>query len=128
MAKNLHMTRKALICVALAVAAGTKSGDVVLVGTKGLKGFALTDAATTDTIAAGTAPQNLQAGEATVELVGVSLAVRLPLAGTGALGDKVYKVAADGTYSGVATSNAFIGYALADWTDGAVVPVGLTNA
>ncbi|GAA5514777.1 hypothetical protein Dcar01_03538 [Deinococcus carri] len=126
--KNLHKTHKALITAALAVAAGTKSGDVVLVGTKGLKGWALTDAATADTVADGTAAPGLAAGQATVELVGISLAVNLPVAGAGVVGDKVYKVAADGTYTGVASGNTFIGYALKDWADGNVIPVGLSNA
>lgn len=125
MAKNMHQTAKGQLCAALTVPAGTKSGDVVFVGSSTLKGHALTDAATSDTVTAGTAAPGLAAGQATVELVGVSLAVRLTLAGSGSLGDKVYKVAADGTYGGTASGNKFIGYALADWTDGNVTPVGL---
>lgn len=128
MAKNLHKTAKGLIHAALAVPAGTKSGDVVLVGTKGLKGWALTDRATAATIADGSAAPGLVDGAATVELVGVSLAVNLTVAGGGVMGDKVYKIPADGTYTGVASGNNFIGYALRDWADGAVVPVGLSVA
>lgn len=128
MAKNLYKTAKALLHAALAVPAGTKSGDVVPIGTKGLKGWALTDAATAETVADGTAAPGLADGQATVELVGISLAVNLPVAGAGAVGDKVYKVAADGTYSGTASGNTFIGYALADWVDGQTIPVGLSNA
>ncbi|ALW87854.1 capsid cement protein [Deinococcus actinosclerus] len=128
MAKNLNRTAKGNISLAMPVPAGTKSGDVVLINTKGLKGWAQTDRATATTVADGTAAPGLADGQATVELIGISTSVNLPVAGAGSAGDKVYKVAADGTYSGVASGNALIGYALADWTDGKVTPVGLTNA
>lgn len=128
MSKNLHKTAKAQISAALAVPAGTKSGDVVFIGTSTLKGWALTDAATAETVTAGTSAPGLAAGQATVELVGVTLSVRLTVAAGGALGDKVYKVTADNTYSGTASGGKFIGYALADWTAGAVVPVGLAGS
>lgn len=128
MSKNLHKTAQAQISAALAVPVGTKSGDVVFIGTSTLKGHALTDAATAETVAAGTAAPGLAAGQATVELVGVSLSVKLTVAAGGALGDKVYKVTADNTYSGTASGGKFIGYALADWTAGTVVPVGLAGS
>lgn len=127
MARNLHQTRNAQIAIACAVAAGTVSGDVVLVGSAGLTGFALTDRATTDTINAGTAPQGLADGQASVELTGISTAVRLTVAGGVALGAKVYKVTADGTYSGTATSNPLIGFALEAIADGQTGPVGLAR-
>lgn len=125
MSKNLHKTAKAQISAALTVPVGTKSGDVVFIGTSTLKGWALTDAATAATVADGTAAPNLAAGQATVELIGVTLSVKLTVAVGGVLGDKVYKVTADNTYSGTAAGGKFIGYALADWTAGSVVPVGL---
>lgn len=127
MAKNLGMTREAQTTVAVPVASGTKSGDVVLVGTAGLTGWALTDRATTATIATGAAAPGLADGEASVELTGVHTAVYLTVGATVAVGDKVYRVTADGTYNGTATSNVFIGYALQAITSGAVGLVGLAR-
>lgn len=126
--RNLHMTRNAQIAIACAVAAGTKSGDVVLVGAEGLFGVALTDRATATTISAGTAVQGLADGQATVELVGVHTALRLTVAEQPALGEAIYRKAADGTYTTVDAGNQFIGYALEPSSAaGAVVPVGLTR-
>ncbi len=128
MAKNLNRTRNAQLIIAAAVAAGTASGDVVLIGASGLKGYAHTDRATTATIASGAAAPGLLDGQASVELIGVSVSVNLTVAGGVALGDKIYKVTADGTYSKTAAGGTFIGYALAAIADGVKGPVGLTNA
>lgn len=126
--RNLHMTRSAQIAIACAVAAGTKSGDVVLVGAEGLFGVALTDRATAATITAGTAAPGLTDGQASVELVGVSTAVRVTVAEQVALGEGVYRKASDGTYTTADAGNQFIGYALeATSAAASVVPVGLTR-
>lgn len=127
--KNLNRTRNAQIILALAVAAGTKSGDVVLIGTDGLKGLAHTDRVTPEMLAPGslvTPPAGLAAGEASVELIGVHVSVNLPVAVGGDAGDKIYKIN-DGTYSTADSGDdTFIGYALKTWAAGDVVPVGLT--
>lgn len=126
--KNLHMTRSAQIVIACAVAAGTVSGDVVLVGAEGLTGVALTNRATTATINAGTAAPGLADGQASVELIGVSTAVRLTVAEAAALGESIYKKAGDGTYTTADAGNQFIGYALeASGAAGDTIPVGLTR-
>lgn len=127
--KNLHMTRSAQIVIACAVAAGTVSGDVVLVGAEGLTGLALTNRATTATINAGTAAPGLTDGQASVELIGVSTAVRLTVAEAAALGEGIYKKAGDGTYTTANDAgNQFIGYALEpSGAAGDTIPVGLTR-
>lgn len=127
MARNLAVTREAQTTLAVQVAAGTKSGDIVLVGSAGLTGWALTDRATTATIDAGTSAPGLKDGEASVELTGIHTGVYLTVAGGVALGAKVYKVAADGTYSGTATGNTLIGFALEAIADGAKGIVGLSR-
>jgi hypothetical protein len=130
MAKNLALTREAQTTVALPVAAGTKSGDVVLIGTSGLTGWALTDRATTATINSpvyGQAPQGLQDGEASVELIGIHTALYLTVAGAVVPGDRVYKVTADGSYSKTATGGTFIGYSLTTTPDAGVAIVGLAR-
>lgn len=130
MAKNLALTREAQTTVALPVAAGTKSGDIVLIGTNGLTGWALTDRATAATINSpvyGQAPQGLQDGEASVELIGIHTAVYLTVATAVNPGDKVYRVTADGTYSGTATGGVFIGYALTVSAAGTINTVGLAR-
>lgn len=126
--KNLYMTRNAQIAIACAVAAGTKSGDVVLVGTEGLTAVALTDRATTATINAGTAAAGLADGQASVELVGINTAVRLPVAEAVALGERIYRKASDGSYTSADAGNVAIGYALeATTTAGDTAPVGLAR-
>ena len=130
MAKNLAETREAQTTLALPVAVGTKSGDVVLIGANGLTGWALTDRATAATINSpvyGQAPQGLQDGEATVELIGIHTALYLTVATAVNPGDKVYRVTADGTYSGTATANAFIGYALTVTAAAGIAIVGLAR-
>lgn len=127
MAKNLALTREAQTTVALPVAAGTKSGDVVLIGANGLTGWALTDRATTATITTGASAQGLQDGEASVELTGIHTCVYLTIATAVNPGDRVYKVTADGTYSGTAAGATFIGYALTVTAAGAVGIVGLAR-
>ena len=113
--KNKAYTRNANIVLPLAVAEGTESGDIVLIGDQGLIGIAVTDRYNEDDYDADSVtapPQGLADGEASVEIPGISLAVILTVAGSPAVGDPVYRVAADGTYSATAASNDFIGYYL----------------
>lgn len=127
MAKNVKTTRKSWICKALAVAAGTVSGQVVQIGSAGLTALALTDRATTATIDAGTAAPGLDDGEATVELIGVATSVNLLVANNTTVGQKVYIKSDDGTYTTTASGNTLIGYALEAKTGPATVEVGLAR-
>lgn len=128
MAKNVRHTRKACVVLALAVASGTVSGDVVVLGNSKATGLALTDRATTATIAAGTSAPGLADGEASVEVQGVATVVALAVAtsATNAVGDKVYKKQSDGTYTTTSTSADWIGILLEPLNaSGATVKVGL---
>lgn len=126
MAKNTQVhSLNGNVILALAVASGVTAGDVVLIGDQGLIGYALTDRYvasdyTTETIA--TPPQGLANGEASVELPGITRCVQLTVAGSPAVGDPVFRVAADGTYSATGTSNNFIG-----WYLGSTLGVGLAQ-
>lgn len=127
MSKNtiLHKTSGGDVVIATAVAAGVVGGDIVLIGTAGLVGYALTDrfvAANYGTEVLATPPQGLADGEASVELPGITRTIDLTVAGSPSVGDKVYRVTADGTFSTTATSNQFIGYYL-----GSKYGVGLVN-
>lgn len=127
MSKNtiLHKTSGGDVVIAAAVAAGVVGGDIVLLGANGLFGYALTDrfvAANYGTEVLATPPQGLADGEASVELPGITRTVDLTVAGAPALGDPVYRVAADGTYSTTATGNLFIG-----WYLGSKYGVGLAS-
>lgn len=125
MAKNMHSTRDAQVTLAVPVAVGTKSGDVVLVGTAGLWGHALTDRATPEARAVGLAAHSLPDGYATVELVNVHKTLTLLLADSVSIGDKVYRKASDGTFTTTASGNLLIGYAIEDIASGARGPVAL---
>lgn len=129
MAKNDVRLRDAQIVAVLPVPTGSKAGDVVPIGNAGLVGHCLTDAATSATLAAGTAAPGLKVADAaSVELIGVHKSARLVVAGNVAVGAKVYRVTADGTYSGTASGNLFIGYALEGGTIATAREVALTNA
>jgi len=112
MAKKIKQNRNAQVTLPLPVASGTVADRIVILGSVGLKGYTHTDRATTALIAAGLAAPGLKDGEATVELIGVSLVAELTLATTITQFDKVYRVTADGTYSNSPTSAVFVGYAL----------------
>ena len=123
--QNLVTTRNGNIAIPLAVAAGVVAGDIVLVGDQGMIGLALTDRFLTadyTTEVVKTPPQGLANGEASVELPGITTSVQLTVAGSPAVGDPVYRVASDGTYSATATDNAFIG-----WYLGSTYGVGLAQ-
>jgi hypothetical protein len=134
--KNLFATRNALISVAVAVPAGTVAGRVIPIGPDGLFGYTLTPETTQadlDNFSKAT-PQGLKAGQASVELIGISLAVNLTVALAPVLGDRIYRVRADGTYTTAADTggttpiaNDAIGYALAAGAAGSVVPVALSR-
>lgn len=129
MAKNIRYQRPSNLVLPLAVASGTESGDVVAVGSAGLTGLALTDRATTATIADGDAAPGLADGEASVELPGIATAVELTIdaAGAAALGAKIY-VTSGGVYTITATANTFIGYALEAISASGSGLVGLAGA
>ena len=112
MAKNIKHTRNSQTTLALPVAVGTLAGMLVLLGTAGLKAFAHTDRATTALINEGKSAPGLKDGEASVELIGVALVAELAIANAINQYDKVYRVAADGTYTATASGNTFVGYAL----------------
>jgi len=130
MATNMTHRGDPYIALPLAVASGTVAGDVVAIGTGGLTGYVKTDRATTALIAAGTAAPGLADGQASVELIGVGLAVNLTVDSTTSvvLGQPVYKVTADASYSDDPAGAIFIGYALATILDGATGLVGLSSA
>jgi hypothetical protein len=114
--------------LALTVPSGAVAGSVQIYG-EGLKLLLMTDRATTATIAAGTAAPGLADGQASCVLLDVDYVVNLTIAGgTAAIGEKIYRVTADGTYSSTAASAVFIGYALDVVTSGAVGRVALTAA
>lgn len=127
--KNLGRTRNAQISIPASVAVGTLAGQVVPIGADGLHGLTLTDRVTTAQLNdySRNLPQGLKNGEASVELIGISTSVRLTVAGTAALGARVYRNAG-GTYDLVNTGAA-IGYALeVSPSAGAVIEVGLTRS
>lgn len=110
MAKNTAMTRNSQVVVAITVASGTKSGDVLAIGAGGLMGYALTDryvASTDDGTKA--MPQGLADGQASVELQGVSRVINEPVTGSPTAGAAVYRTAA-GAYTATATGNTFVGW------------------
>lgn len=111
MAKNTIMTREASVIMALTVTAA--AGDIVPIGDQGLMGYALTStySASADD-GSIIPPQGLADGQASVEIIGVSRVVKLTVAGSPDVGDAVFRVAADGTYTATALNNKFIGYSL----------------
>ena len=127
MAKNIDQQKDANIQRAVPVPAGTKSGDVVLLGTDGLKALALTDRATTALIVSGASAPGLADGQATVRLAGIATVVLLTVANAVAQFAPVYKVAADGTYSATAAGGTRIGYALLPLTAAGIAPVALSG-
>lgn len=130
MATNATHRGDPYIALPLAVPASTPAGAVVAIGTGGLNGYTKTTRATTATIAAGTAAPGLADGQASVELIGIGLAVQLEVDSTTSvvLGEPIYRVTATGAYSDTATSAVFIGYALETILDGATGLVGLSSA
>lgn len=128
MAKNMQRTRNSNIAIAV-VASGADAGDVIKIGTAGLTGYVLTDAhASYDETSGTTYPQGMTAAnEVAVELIGVSLSVRLEVDGGVVLGDAIYKDAGDGSYNDTALDNHFIGWALETIADGDVGEVGLAS-
>ncbi|CAM3666639.1 hypothetical protein [Deinococcus frigens] len=101
------------ISVALTVPAGTKSGDLVKLGTDDLYGHAETDQATADMVSKGTAPQGLVENQATVFLPGIVESIGVPataIAAVAAFG-KVY-LKADKSYGATPADGLFVGYKL----------------
>lgn len=128
MKNMLHGDPFKAVRLAMTVASGVVAGSVQIYG-EGLKLLVMTDRATTATIAAGTAAPGLADGQASCVLLDVDYVVNLAIAGgTAAIGEKIYRVTADGTYSSTAAGGVFIGYALDIVTSGAVGRVALTAA
>ncbi|UQN04854.1 hypothetical protein [Deinococcus sp. QL22] len=109
------------ITLALIVAAGTKSGDIVKFGADadGLYGVAQTDVATADQVTKGLAPQGLVENQASVFLPGIVMSLSVPPAALTGIADyaKVY-LAPDKTYTVTAAGNTFVGYRLGATTLG----------
>lgn len=127
MATNVrHYGRDGYIALAVAVASGAESGDVVLVGAEGLTGLALTDRATTATIDAGTAAPGLTNGQATVAMTFGVVIEAANVGGVSAIGEKAY-MNGSGNYSSTASGNTFIGWFLSTGSTGVDVLIGLDN-
>lgn len=123
MSRTLNRSRNSDISIPLQVPVGTLSGQLLYVGN--LLVYTETDRASTPLKVS--AP-GLKDGEATCVLVGIGSSVRVPVAGTGVVGDKVYILTADGTYTTVAGSNKQMGILLEALTaTGLTVEVGLAK-
>lgn len=110
MAKNIKHTRNSNVALALPVPAGTVGGDVVLLGSAGLRGVAINDRATTALINEGKAAPGLANGEASVELQGVGTVVELDIAEAATQFDAIYKEGAE--YNKDSANGVKIGYIL----------------
>lgn len=113
MSKNLHQTKNSNVTHVCAVPEGTKSGGVFKLGP--LTAWALTDRATAETIANGTAAQCLKEGQATCELAGVSTVVLLPATAAGA------------AFTEFSVNGAVIGIALEDYEADSQAVVALVS-
>lgn len=109
--KNLVKTKDAQIGIATPVPAGAVGGNVVALGADGLTAVLITDRATADKISAGLSAPGVKDGEATVELVGVSLVTRQPNVPAVNLYAALY-LDNTGAIKLTATGNTKIGYAL----------------
>ena len=78
--KNLKKTRAAQSNVAVQVPAGAVEGQVVPLGTSGLRGVLKTARATAETIQNGKSAVGLHEGEATVELINVHMTMVVDVA------------------------------------------------
>ena len=96
------------IIVPLTVPDGTKSGDIVTIGS--LYGIAGTDGVTADAFKKGEHPQGLKQGQASVLLPGVAYSFDVPATDVAAvnLGAKVYWVNATKKYA--AAGDVFVGW------------------
>lgn len=110
MAKNITVHSRVNVTLALPVPANTPAGVPVLLGTDGLKGFTLTPRTSAATLAAGTSPQGLLEGEASVELQSIFTVARLALTTAVTQFGAVYMTGA-GAFTNVASGNTKIGYA-----------------
>lgn len=87
------------VTLPLPVPTGTAAGDVIPIGDQGLLGYAVTDRATTSSIAAGEAAPGLKDGEASVRLLPAQGVIEVPVADSSAfdVGDVVYGAQNGGT-------------------------------
>jgi hypothetical protein len=112
-AKNTVMHSKDGNTILALTKASVTAGSVVLVGDQGLIGYALTDTYVASNYSAESAsppPAGLVDGQAAIELPGITRVVKLTVAGTPDVGDRVFRIASDGTYGVTATDNNFIGW------------------
>lgn len=116
MSKNMDMTRNGNIVVPLTVPAGTVAGEVVFIGTDGLMGYALTAIQPApDVLSEESYVHGLEEDQASVELVGVNLVVRVAVVEAVAEGEGIY-LSAQNTYTTTAGTDPLIGWAIADTT------------
>lgn len=123
--KNLKRTRNAQVTVALPVTAGLLAGATTKLGANGLRGVLITDRATAATIADGTSAPGLKDGEATCELLGVHITVKVPFAAAIAQFAPVYIDAATSAYTATAAGNTQIGVTLEALAGAGVAEVAL---
>ena len=109
--KNLLKTKNAQVGYAGPVPAGSVAGQVVALGADGLTAVLITERATTDKINQGLTAPGVGDGEASVELVGVSLVTRQPNVPAVNRYAALY-VDNTGAIKLTATGNIKIGYAL----------------
>lgn len=109
--KTLKRTRNAQVTVALAVAVGLVAGKTTKFGASGLRGVLITDRATAATIADGTSAPGLKDGEATCELLGVHITVKVPFAAAIAQFAPVF-IDDNSEYTAVADDNTQVGVTL----------------
>lgn len=125
--RNLKHTTDANVALALPVTAGNEAGNVVPLGTAGLRGLLKTARATTALIAAGEVAAGLADGEASVELIGIATVVDLAVAGAVAQFARVYATFSSGVPTYDATGTHFIGYALETASGAGTIKVGLVH-
>lgn len=131
----MHQTRKAHIVEPMPVPAGTAIGDVILVG--GLLCYVTTERVTQAQIDDFNVnvPQGLADGEASCELIDISITVRHAVAEATTVGARIYRRRDTGAYTIAADTggtapiaNDPIGYTLEAKAAGEVNPIGLTKA
>lgn len=114
--KRHHAYTGGSVTLPLIVPNGTKSGDIVPLGSAGLYGVAETDQVTADQITTGKYPQGYVAGQAGVFLPGIVMTLTVPTLTGIADYAKVYR-AADGTLS-TTNTGTYVGWRLGATTLG----------
>lgn len=104
-----------LVCLALLVPNNTQADKIVTLGGDGLRCYTQTPQVTAAQIATGLAPQGLEAGHASVSLLGIAFTSFQTVTEAVNQYDAIYQ-AADGALSKTAAGGTKIGYALATTT------------